>query len=690
MTALGVFLAFLASADFHSSLIYGVTNDAIVLLDSDTGAVRQTFEVGALRGRPTPVTNGTYVAVLQDSSVLLLDLSTGRTRSIGVPCCLTGSGALLGTELYVMLEESSGLTLGVYDVPTGALLKRVALPETLVSLAIANDAGSAAVYGVTKDAVVLIDPDTGAVLETFPVGRLHGRLTAVTNGNQVAVLESSSVRVLDVTTRETRSIGVYCCLTGSGALVENELYVLSEEFFRLTLGVYDVRTGRALKQVMLPDTVVSLTVAGRAISSEKTPAPSPTAIPPTPAASGRNGGCSTRGRFEKIYGLVLLLGGALLIRLTAAVACKTGLCLWVLVPLLIGTLPRAHAVSPGTPFLEDATMSIDNGPTFPLVLPRGPGEGATDFVSSGAGAGFECGTQTCDPEPVPASVSDWNTFYHAEFGLEVTNEWKQFQFGSPPRPASIDDILRHIRDIFSTVGAVFRRDVGVVLQIKHVRILDQVEHADDLESYAFWENNLPAVDFVYRLMPSTGFGGGASSFMCRPVVWGGHYYHNFLADPRLHDDSWLSVVDTCGHELSHIFNGQHTDSYDPIIEKCPAGCYEGTAVCPPVGQQSWSGYCRFHGCETAGAARFGPMFGPMSRVIRQHVLDNGSQTCSRRVEAGAVFSGDRLTDTDGDGFPDDLDNCPAVYNVGQEDRDQDGRGDACDKSLLKNYPFSSG
>jgi len=51
----------------------------------------------------------------------------------------------------------------------------------------------------------------------------------------------------------------------------------------------------------------------------------------------------------------------------------------------------------------------------------------------------------------------------------------------------------------------------------------------------------------------------------------------------------------------------------------------------------------------------------------------GDSTPSQRVSTTLP-----IPDTDGDGWPDDADNCPSVSNAGQEDLDGDGAGDICD------------
>ena len=48
------------------------------------------------------------------------------------------------------------------------------------------------------------------------------------------------------------------------------------------------------------------------------------------------------------------------------------------------------------------------------------------------------------------------------------------------------------------------------------------------------------------------------------------------------------------------------------------------------------------------------------------------------AEAGAVYVFNIAGDTDGDGIPDNIDNCPTVFNPGQFDTDGDGIGNVCD------------
>jgi hypothetical protein len=64
--------------------------------------------------------------------------------------------------------------------------------------------------------------------------------------------------------------------------------------------------------------------------------------------------------------------------------------------------------------------------------------------------------------------------------------------------------------------------------------------------------------------------------------------------------------------------------------------------------------------------------GPLARVAFFNGLSGEGYVSARFANISTVV------DVDGDGVPDSIDNCPAVYNPNQLDGDEDGYGDACD------------
>jgi hypothetical protein len=106
--------------------------------------------------------------------------------------------------------------------------------------------------------------------------------------------------------------------------------------------------------------------------------------------------------------------------------------------------------------------------------------------------------------------------------------------------------------------------------------------------------------------------------------------------------------------------------------RAPAGapCEPGAPACPSG--QACVAVAGSFACEPAGFAGDG---GADSRIVDARV--------DARVPVDdALGSGD----SDGDGVPDDQDNCPFVANPGQENEDGDAYGDACDPCP----PFADG
>jgi hypothetical protein len=343
-----------------------------------------------------------------------------------------------------------------------------------------------------------------------------------------------------------------------------------------------------------------------------------------------------------------------------------------------------------SPFAPNATISIDNASPQPLVVPAGPAVAGVLAGGGGAGAGLascqprvlvDCEEGLC-PVPPEGSIPDWTSLFLVDYGLQVDNRWKQYTFNGAP--ATLNDVLRHVRDTFSTVHAIYKRDAGVILRIKHIRVMNTIampadDDLADRQSWSFWKSNLPAVDFYFRAVPNSPDGAGAGTpNVCTEDVYGGAFAPYSFSPINAANNEWRGLVRDVAHEMAHVFAGGHTDCYQPRIENCPSSCYSGPLMCPANNVMSLNGDCSYL-CDVQNLPlpRFGPPLGPMNRVVRNNLLAFNALYPGCLQDAGQ-FTGSRLVDSDTDEYPDGLDNCPTVFNNEQVDSDADGLGDACD------------
>lgn len=401
--------------------------------------------------------------------------------------------------------------------------------------------------------------------------------------------------------------------------------------------------------------------------------------------------------------------------------------------LLASTLATIPAIDP-SPFTDDLTISYEtpNGTVLlsgyhitsdALKYPPHPGvasdqQGGALIYDDGLddpsiileSTEFEqlpnCTQMQCSA-PNLAAVPDWSTIYQMRYGLQIEN----FHVWSWPGTTTdyFTEALNNLKASFQTFHASALRDLGVDLKIQHVHFRTHDFTAADYNSNSGiedrWKNDLGLarpVKYVLRLFKYPG--GLANTLLHCPgeiriLISRAGYYFSVETPANDIYKSRNAVMHTVAQELFHMILAlRHSQCYidpsdDTSIELCnesgSAFCYQGQAECPPYDEISYMGYCgQCYRPENPISLpypdlRIGSRFGPMAAIARSNLLFM-AEDCPLPV-VGTMFGPgtlDAYLDSDGDEYPNFLDNCVASANNDQVDSDLDGKGDPCDSCAI--------
>jgi hypothetical protein len=319
-----------------------------------------------------------------------------------------------------------------------------------------------------------------------------------------------------------------------------------------------------------------------------------------------------------------------------------------------------------------ASLTVNSGPAITF-------EPMSEAVCSGSRASFSVGVGSTVPVTYQwrkngANLSDGgNVSGSASATLSINPT-------SNADGANYDVVVTSACGTITSTPAMLTIDVAPTITGQPMSL---VTCAGSRASFSVGANGTPRFSYQWRKNGSALSDGGNVS---------GSSTATLLINPTTSADAGsydVVVSNDCGVATSRAaslsINAPVTFVMQPMSTTvCPGSMATFSVAATGTGTLSYQ--WQRNGSNLANGGHYSGVLTPTLTVNRATAADTGSydvvvtNLCGSSTSNPAALALN-LTDTDGDGIPDCLDNCPTVYNPDQSDVDGDGVGDACDNCV---------